>query len=355
MIVTGNYFQPQIDFQPFWEWAKRTSLNNQLFQIFYDYCYFGVAYPMLTLSADGKSIARVSLKNSRYKACRLGRKNSAGEYDKVYINPDFGTASVKKENTTELQAVPEYDGANWLRKNGKSGKSYIFPIRRIDSGREYYPIPDGYSAISSGWAEISAQIAVFNKSILKNGATFKWHIEVHPDYWQSKFGEDWNKASVAEKIDLMKKQVEQWKDALFGADNADSTIATAMKHVPGKPEETYSLVKITKLDNSTSGKDGAYLNASKEASQHKIIAMGMDPSLVGALPGDGGMGAGSGSNNRVAFNQRVLLSKADQDNVLQLMEIIRDFNNWPSSMEFAMDQGLITTLDAGADAAVTKK
>lgn len=154
---------------------------------------------------------------------------------------------------------------------------------------------------------------------------------------------------------MMKEQVNEWKKALFGAENADAVIATAMKHVPGKNEETYSLVKITKLDNSTNGKDGSYLNASREASQHKIIAMGMDPTLVGALPGDGGMGAGSGSNNRVAFNQRVLLSKADQDNVLQLMELIRDFNEWPETMEFAIDQGLITTLDAGAEAAVTKK
>lgn len=361
-IAIGQYqyvnnkrdWQPY-NYPPFWKWAKATALNMQLFTILYDYCYFAIAYPMLTLSLDGKTIARVSTKNSRSKACRLGRKKANGEYDEVFINPDFGTSYFNKELTKSLKVIPEFAGAEWLKKNAKPGASYIFPIRRIDSGREYYPMPDGYSAISSGWVEIASLIAIYNKAVLKSGATFKWHIEVHPDYWPSRFGLKWEQSSPTEKVEMMKEQVNEWKKALFGAENADAVIATAMKHVPGKNEETYSLVKITKLDNSTNGKDGSYLNASREASQHKIIAMGMDPTLVGALPGDGGMGAGSGSNNRVAFNQRVLLSKADQDNVLQLMELIRDFNEWPETMEFAIDQGLITTLDAGAEAAVTKK
>lgn len=337
-------------------WLRKSNVARQLFALLYDLSFAANAFPLFTKSADGKSIARLSTKHTRAMFTRLGRVNGYGEHDKVYVNPDFGTNFYKEENTKVYKCAPEYGTADWVREKVKPGESFVLPIKAIDTGRQNYAQPDWNSARVSNWISIGKSVAALNKAMMNNSMRPLWHIEIHPDFWVVKFTKEvWSAYSPAQKLDKIKEFQTDLANTLLGVDNAGAYIASSFAHEAGLPEKAYSLLKITALENKLlQGKDGFYLTTSREVSQHAVVSMGLDSAMLGTMPGDGGMGAGSGSNNRVAFNQRVLLSKADQDMVLNFMYMVAEVNGWNEAYEWVIEQGLITTLDAGAEAEKAK-
>lgn len=341
-------YEPQIQ-----KWLRETNFPRHLFTLFYDIGQSGNAYLLFTKSQDGKSIARVTSEHTRPVFVRLDRVNKQGEHAKAFVNPDFGTSYLKPENTVTYPVCPTYDAAYWVKTAVKDGGSFILPQKLVDAGSQVYSTPDWNSARTSNWSSIAKSIALLNKAMLENSMRPLWHIEVHADFWPAYKGKEvWETL----KNDPKKRQatIEEFhnalSDKLMGAANAGCYIATPLAHEAGIPEKAFGLVKITPLENKLlQGKDGFYLTTSREASQHLVVSMGLDSAMMGTIPGDGGMGAGSGSNNRVAFNQRVLLAKADQDMFLNFMYMVAEVNGWPD-YEWLIDQGLITTLDAGAEA-----
>lgn len=334
------------------KWLRDNNISRQLFMLLYDVCFYGSGYLMMTLSADGKQIARVSLKHSRASYVRLSPINRFGEHELAFINADYGTNSFVEDKTVTVKVAPEFGAVDWIKQNLKGGDSFILPIKSIDAVRQNYPQVDWYSSVAMGWSEIGKDIAKLNKAYLKNAIRPMWHVEVHPDFWPTRYGaEKWASASEKEKVAFIKDFHSDLSDILQGVDKSGGYISTPLAYVKGLQHEAFSLVKITSLENKVEkGKDGWYLNTSRESGQHKVVSLGLDSAMMGTIPGDGGMGAGSGSNNRVAFNQRVLLSKAEQDMYLNFMYLVSEYNGWDDDLEFTIEQGLITTLDSGAEA-----
>ncbi|MGB2434553.1 MAG: hypothetical protein ACPIB5_00450, partial [Flavobacteriaceae bacterium] len=76
-----------------------------------------------------------------------------------------------------------------------------------------------------------------------------------------------------------------------------------------------SLIKITPLQNPL--KDGEFLGDNGEASSHILYALDLDPTLKGHTPG-AGLGSGSGSDKREAFNMFLTLTNVHQKIILEL-------------------------------------
>ena len=91
-------------------------------------------------------------------------------------------------------------------------------------------------------------------------------------------------------------------------------------------------------------KDGMYLEDSGEATAHIYTALGIDATLVNT-PTKGGMGAGSGSDKREAFNIYMALRKSDQDLILEPLNLIRDFNGWDPNTVFWFKNYYVATLN----------
>lgn len=262
------------------------------------------------------------------------------------MNPDFGTTDYNSENTVSYPIVPEDDPVEWLQE--KKPSSFAFVISQIDTGRHYYPMADWEAARNSKWLKISEQIALFKMYLMENQMTIKYHIEVHPSYWQVRFGEAWESMSDEEKVKGMEDELSSWNDFFKGAKGAGNSLMTSKGFLEHKPAEAWSHVTITEI-GSKFNKDGVYIEDSKEASQHKMASLGLHSELMGSVPGST-MGAGSGSGNRVAFNQRVGMSKPIQDFVFWPLYVISEYNGWEPSIEWRMRTSLITTLDTGAEA-----
>ncbi|MNH20583.1 hypothetical protein D3C79_803600 [compost metagenome] len=101
-------------------------------------------------------------------------------------------------------------------------------------------------------------------------------------------------------------------------------------------------------------KEGAYIEDSQEASAHLMRAMGLDATLVGAGPGRN-MGAGSGSDKRIAFNIYVALLQPYRDVILEPLNFISDYNGWTERIEgltWRFREAKLETLDKGQGTAV---
>lgn len=318
------------------------------YTIFYDLNFFGVAFPMFHLSKDGKSIVRMSTRGSRAKACRLGKADKYGNFNIVRVNADFGTSDRDPNADISYDCAPQQGLHEWLeeRKAKKNTKPFIFPVFLPDYGSTYYPTPDWNSARESKWLELSSQIAIFKSFMMKNQVSLQYHIEIHNEYWPTRFGrEQWGKMSEEEKLNAAQDEFNEINDRLTKPENSGKSIMTSLGYSKNQPDKTYSLIKVTEIGHKFS-KDGTYIEDSKEASEHKISALGLHPEIIGAAPGQK-MGAGSGSGNRTAFNQRVYMSKGIQDFVAYPMYQVAQYNGWSPDLEFVFRNSLIETKDRG--------
>ncbi len=191
-------------------------------------------------------------------------------------------------------------------------------------------------------------ISKFKKHMLENQITIKYHIKVHPDFWPLQFGDDWSKWNATEQDTAMGDWLDNFSKFMKGPEGSGNSMMTPKAFFRGQNDKSFDLVEITEFKNHFS-KDGTYIEDSLEASLHQTSALGLHGEIVGNSPSSQ-MGAGSGSGSRVAFNQRVSMSRFVQDLVLQPLYTIAEFNGWDDELVFRMRNSLITTLDTGASA-----
>lgn len=334
--------------QQFFDFKRKNRLHQEVYTGLYDLNYFGTAVVLMSLSNDYRQIVRYTHRLSRASNMRLGRRDAYGNFTRVFINPDFGTADYDATNTKSYPVAPEYGAVEWIRE--KRPKVFGVVVQLIDTGREYYPMADWHTARNSEWMKISSAIAVFKKYLMQNQFTIKYHIKVHPKFWENQFGaETWQGFDDKEKQQKASEWLGSLESFFKGEKAAGNSLMTMMEtFFTGNGQQVQELVKIEELGNKFT-KDGTYIEDSKEASEHKISALGLHPDIVGSSPGSR-IGSGSGSGNRVAFNQRVSMSRPVQDLILYPLEIVRDYNGWNPELEFRIRESLITTLDTGASA-----
>lgn len=329
---------------------ERSKIQEQMYTALLDCEASGYAVFQFQFSKDFKKIALVTTEFTRAPWIRFGKRNSLGNFDKVYLNANFGTNEFKKDDTKTIKCLPIFwDNDDVISFAKDQVKSFAAIVRVPDLRRQYYPRPDWNSVIDSGWFEVGQAIAKSKLYLLNNQFSVKYHIEIHRDYWSVRFGsENWKRFKADEQQVKKKEELDKITAYLQGVDKIGSTFFSEMFESIGGTgnSELRSMIKITELKfNAT---DGGFMKESNESSDHKLSALMIHPEIIGSAPGSK-MGAGSGSASRVAFNQRVSLSLFKQLNVLDVMRVVRDYNGWPNDTVFYFRNSLITTLDTGGE------
>ncbi len=332
-------FDPYID-----AWLKRTNYKRQILQLAMDYYWFYNTFPSLVLSKDRSEIAAVFA----YKAdmCRLQRQNidNNNSIDNCYINANWSVGGGLLNSLTVPMFDTTYDPVASLQSR-KDSDIYMFPCQYPTPGRIYYSLAPWDSLRSSGWAEVAKGIPEFKKSLLQNQLTIKYHIEVSISWWKWKYP-SWDTFSQADRLKKMEEELKKFNDILTGSTNAGRSIMSTFQFDQHSMKE-YAGWRITAIDDKL--KDGMYVEDSQEASSHHYSALGVDPTLLGNSPGKG-MGAGSGSDKRVAFNIYVNNCKADQDIILEPFNFAADYNGWTKkypNFQFWFRNYYISTLEEG--------
>lgn len=322
-----------------YSWLNKSQFErNYLFPACRDlYLYYNV-FPELILSNDRQQIAVIRTNDASF--CRWGMQDDKGKIKMCYITPNWGNGG-SSANADKVPVLdPFYDPAGQLKK--LNGYKYIYPVSYPTSGRSYYQLAHWNSIRTSGLLDWANAVIKYKQKLMDNQITIKYLIETSLDFWKWKYP-NWDSMKPDEKSAAIQTEKTNFDTYLQGQQNAGKSIMTLMLTDPHTKQPIPGL-KITPIDDLI--KDGKYIEDSQEASSHLLYALGIDGTLIGSAPGKG-MGAGSGSDKRVAFNNYISLCEIHKDIILEPLYIIRDYNGWGEEVEFRFRSSFIETLDKG--------
>jgi hypothetical protein len=305
--------------------------------------YFAIAFPEYVTSNDYNAINEIYRQKSAQ--CRFELMD---EKTGVIKNVWISTKWHKKADLTEgTFAKPvRYINPAWSSETVKDYckkhkiTRFIRPVHYPMLDENYYPVAPWHSAYYSKWIHVSNSIPEFKKALFENQSTIKYHIEVDNDYFKSKYEDAWEDFSVDEKETVRKEFVDFIDSSLRDTKNTGKSIWSMIyrddegKEIPG--------LKITAIDDKL--KDGAFLPDGVVANDEILSAISVDGCIISSGQ-VGGIGAGSGSDKRVAWDILSARAIPKREYYLSPFEFIQQYNGWDETLVGAFQNTQITTLD----------
>lgn len=320
---------------------KRSNLARYAMEALIDLSWFGMAFPEVVLTRNRAQIFSVSALDTSW--CRFSKAKTPKDLMRyVYHNANWTNGGrFDDEYSTKIPVLdPYYDAVAGLLAR-TDGFKYVYPISFPSPDKSEYQLASWNTVRRSGWLDIGRAVVEFKKVLLKQILSVEWVIEVNPAYWAWKY-KDWEDKSDEDRRALITAELKNFSDVMTGTNGAGKSLMTTT--VLNSKNEEVAAFKVTALDKKM--REGLFNEDSQESASHVFTAGGVAPTLMGIQPGKN-MGAGSGSDARVAFNNFISTSTFEQHLVLEVLHFVRDYNGWPENLEFRFKQPLIMTLDKG--------
>lgn len=322
------------------DWFEQNDIPLFMMETLTDLSYFANAFPVLVFDKSFKKIQGVRHREATFSRWAVNAKT--GEIEKMLYSSKWGTYSV--DDITAYNVIDEYNAIADLKfYKYKKEKAVCYPVYMPSPGRPYYSYPSWYSIFRSGWFDQIASIPSLKKAIIKHQLGVKYIIYISPRFFeeqekQSGIAENDNKG----RKELRDKLVAQINETLAGEENAGKTIVAMKEMIPtgnGASEEKMISIETIKSDISSE-----YLDDYETGANVISYAMGVHPSLVGAVPGKNSNSL-SGSNIREIFLMKQALTFPMIDRAMRIFSVVRKFNGWDKDVRVVVPEYIFTTLD----------
>lgn len=354
----------------FW---KNNRITRFLAEYYLDYVYFANCYPELILNRKGDKIAGIVHQESC--DCREKQYGKSGSLETVYISKIWGLpadqfskfdpdkvirgilntpnpvnqAKADGKLIIERKAIDMYfplDSLEKLRKDHSEERNFILPVKFPSPNKTYYQLPAWDGARLAGWIDIASKVPNMIKSMIDKAFSIKYHIEIPEGYFKRKFGEAaWTGKKPEERKAAREELLQAMDNFLSGSENAYKSFVSYFETDPIDKKE-YDRIKITTID-SKSNVDKDLLTAST-ANSEIMIAMGVNPNIIGAgKPGGVYASNQGGSNVREGKLEHDSSLVLDRHLLLEPFQLIKEFNKWPDELEFRHKNTVLLTLDKG--------
>lgn len=288
----------------------------QASQDFYKFFNF---FPQFTLTNNRRKIKWLVAHPANW--CRYALQDSNGKIKKCYVNANFPDAEVNDKETLDLPTIdPILDLPENLQKRN-DGPHYIYGLS-YPTGETFYSVPIFWGLKEGKWLELANRIPAFKLALMKNQVTVKYLIKFPSTYWAFRY-QNWSKMSDLQKKEAKTKEIKTVVDYLQGEENAGKTLTTTTYKEPGRTD--YTGIEITPIDDKI--KDGVYLEDGVMAHIKFFTALGLDPAILGVVPGKGGSNR-SGSDKREAITMYLRLIQMHIDLVLKPYDFVSEYNGW---------------------------
>lgn len=243
---------------------------------------------------------------------RWGQQDNKGFINFSYFNRNWKLGRKSDSPDTIKIAVidPLIDTVDIIRSEPKILK-YVYRVP-IASHRTYYPLSPAYVAKTSKWLPITNKVADYFDFALDNQMSPKYHLEVDEEWLRKKYGERWETADSEEMNKIFFEELSHFNTMMHGLNNSGKNIMTAKK-VNAIMNKEYSSWTITEFKGSIYEK--GWIELLKEGVLHVVKSVGLDPTIQGGNTSSG-MGGGSGSDKREAFNIRMATASRHVNNIL---------------------------------------
>lgn len=322
------------------DFFNNNSIDYIVLERMMDFKYFNNIFQEFITSINGDKITHTFHLEAEFS--RISKQNDkTHEFDFIGFCGNWDSVDVNK-----LAKIPKVDPhrhhqAVWKQRAQKAKKFAVhscFP----SPGRPYYAMPS-HAALykKNGWLDYSNAIPEILNAIVNNAMNLKYHIKIPATYWAA-IHNDWSLKKKEERDKIIQAKLEEMNNFLTGKNNTMKSFITEYAIDPITNKEMPGW-QIDVLDDKT--KVDHHLLTSQEGDQHITRALGIDPSLAGLQPQGGKMGAGSGSDKRTAFVNAMAMSHPEEKIVLDFLDVVKKYNNWPANVRFGFIHEVPTTLD----------
>ena len=324
---------------------RRSNLNRFGFEGLQGLQYYFNAFPELVLTNDRSEIHSIAIQDTPF--CRYSvPKPGMSVPEWVYISANWPNAQPGDGYTDKVPVLDPYgDVATALREDKRGFFKYVLPLSVPSPGQALYQLAAWNVIRNSKWLQVALAIPEFKAQLLVNQLTIKYIIEADIRYWSWKYP-DWADKKESERKSIISSELDAFEKTMAGTDGAGKSIMSVTMPDPQNPGNTIKVFTVTAVDDKI--KSGIYIEDSQEASSHIYTALQVDPTLSGISPGKG-IGAGSGSDKRVAFNVFSALHKFYQDLLLEVLNLVRDYNGWDPDLEFRFLNPQVNTADKSSE------
>ena len=338
---------------------ENTDTKLLLLQLACEFHLTGMCFPEVRLSSD------VDVQTQSWKpkvtglgfySCwksRLERRDKDDRINYLYIsNKWLEGKTAEKEDISVLPLLdpmsPGYDLKQRLvdirtenqLKPGKRPTRYVIPVAYPSPGHPYYTQPSWYSIFGGNIYEYASTIISDRAIRRKNSNIIGRVIYVHTGYLEQVFIQR-NAQTSEEKQAIFDEIVSEVNAFLRDPENSgESLFAYSFIGNDGKEHESYRIVEIP-----ASNKNSADANKTEleEVCNILFFAQGLQPSLIGAVPGHSGSSGGTYQREMLLIKQ--LLLSPTQSLLLKPFEVVSTINEWDKKLVWRVQQMALTTLD----------
>jgi hypothetical protein len=348
-------FKPYFDNKEINDFFLDNDINGNLLEQATDLQVFYNVFPEIILNSESSpKVVELNHKEATFSRLELMNPDN-GEIENHFYSAQWGDKAVPDD----IVATPMLSSRNPIKdlkyklgiekdplnkvKETKE-RRFIIPLNFPTPGRFYYRKPYWVSILEN-WYDFAQAIPKFKTALLNNGMVFKFHVEIHPQFFEKLY----QKLGITEKKEkeaTQKKWLEQLNAFLSKPENAGKTFISDLVQVGDKLE---SMMKITSVKNEYVG--GEYLPDLEEVSNILSYGMGVHPSLIGSSPGKNK--TINGTEARELFMIKQALLKPFRDRLLFPLYLIKAINKWPDDVHFIIPNLELTTIDQGTGAKKT--
>lgn len=323
-------------------WLKRNRINHEwLLPQFLNYRYTVSTFSELVFNRRKDYVTGLFHKEAEF--CRKSRQNPnslRSEY--LLYSADF--AGQFHGSLRNGQAIPLYDwmqGPEWIDR--MAGYKMAWHSYLPTYGMIYYPTPPWIGLYKDkGWMDVSAGVSEIVDSLQRNQMKLVYQILIPVSYYPSRYP-DWNNLDAQKKRDLMDETSTYLENELTDTQNAGKSITT--HYDTDRAGNPMGKIEIVAIDDKL--KRDSWVPSSNAADAQISQGLGLHPSQLGLAPEGGKMGAGSGSDQREAWNSQINLNTLEQDIILAPLNWISEFNGW--GVTFFIDHTTHTTTNNQED------
>ena len=326
---------PEID-----DFFRENRINRFMLEQLMDYKFYGNAWSEFILAKKLEKITEIHHKEAEF--CRIKRKESkdiaptAIGYSGLWL--DLGSEAPKPIGLLN----PRERNKEAIQKKFKATHKFAYHTFFPSPGRAIYAMPShGGLYRKDGWLDYANSVPEIMNAINQNQISIKYHIKIPYEYWTAMY-KDWDAMTQKKREEAIDKKLKEMDEWLSGGKNAGKAFVShfAVDPVSRKPIAGWEIIAV---DDKV--KKGEYIPSVQEADAQIARAIGLDSSLSFLQSQGNSMGAGSGSDKRIGFQNTVALTKAEQEVLFEPLYLIRDFNGWDKDIKFSFKHQTPTTLD----------
>ena len=326
------------------EFIDNNNLLYYLPEAIKDMLTWNHVYVELGFNPYRNTIGSIAVQDAMW--CRLGLQDKKGAIKSVFIDANW-SAGIANENTwTELPMIDPYHNSVGMAK-AATGRSMIYPVMMKSHGKVYYQDAAWQSIVLSGWLDVAEGIPLFKKYLLGNQMTIKYLVHVPESWWLWKYPK-WTSATSEQRAIWRTESLTEFNDAVSGVTKTGNTLFLTFRD--GANGGSFTKWEVVEMLGSKA-LDGALIEDSQEASSHIFSALALDVALYGHIPGKS-MGAGSGSDKRVANNIFIINNSIIQDYALDPLNFVSKYNDYKvdgKRVVWKTKSWLVATMNTGKE------